>query len=73
MVFLLQSILFGLMHGVLFWEIIRNMAGITAIVLLTGTIGYLMGYINEKLGNGSIIPSWITHSLANIMTPLFFI
>jgi len=61
------------MHGVLFWEIIRNMAGITAIVLLTGTIGYLMGYINEKLGNDSIIPSWITHSLANIMTPLFFI
>lgn len=70
---LLQSILFGLMHGVLFWGIIRNMVGITAIVLLTGTIGYLMGYINEKVGNGSIVPSWITHSLANIMTPLFFI
>ena len=70
---LLQSILFGLMHGVLFWEIIRNIVGITAIVLLTGTIGYLMGYINEKVGNGSIIPSWITHSSANIMTLFLFI
>ena len=70
---LLQSILFGLIHGVLFWGILGNMVGITVIVLLTGTIGYLMGYINEKVGNGSIIPSWIAHSLANIMTPIFFI
>ena len=57
----------------LFWEIIRNIVGITAIVLLTGTIGYLMGYINEKVGNGSIIPSWIIHSSANIMTSFLFI
>ena len=43
---LIQSILFGLMHGVFFF----SAAGIVKAVLITlftGSIGWLMGYINE--------------------------
>ena len=38
------------------------------IVVFTGLIAYSMGYVNEKMANGSIIPSWIIHSLSNIFS-----
>lgn len=70
---LLQSILFGLIHGILVWSILIDISKITSVILLTGTIAYVMGCLNEKWGNGSIIPGIITHSIANVCTILFFI
>lgn len=61
----IQGAIFGILHGLLF----MNTVGISAALLITfiiGIIGFLFGYLNERLGNGSIIPSWIAHSLANI-------
>ena len=61
----LFSAIFGILHGILFLSTV----GISAALLITfgiGTIGFLLGFLNERLGNGSIIPSWIAHSLANI-------
>ena len=66
---LIQSILFGLMHGVFFF----SSAGIVKAVLITlftGSIGWLMGYINEKKADGSIVPGWIIHAAANIFSGL---
>ena len=66
---LIQSILFGLMHGVFFF----SAAGIVKAVLITlftGSIGWLMGYINEKKADGSIVPGWIIHAAANIFSGL---
>jgi hypothetical protein len=37
--------------------------GLTAI---TGAIGWIEGWMNEKRAGGSIIPGWIFHSLTNI-------
>lgn len=61
-----QSILFGLLHGIMF----INSTGVLnaiIIILFTGIIAFFMGYINEKKANGSIIPSWIIHGIANIL------
>ena len=29
--------------------------------------GWIMAYINEKAGNGSIVPGWIVHALTNLI------
>lgn len=36
--------------------------------VLTGTIGVVMGYLNERLAGGSLVPSWILHAAANMLT-----
>ena len=62
---IIQSILFGLLHGVMFFS---NVGVIKAliVILFTGTVAYVMGYINEKKAGGSILPSWIIHATSNI-------
>ena len=64
---LVQSILFGLMHGALFFGAAGPVKAVL-ITLFTGFIGWLMGYINEKKADGSIIPSWSIHAIANIFS-----
>jgi hypothetical protein len=53
------------MHGALFFTMIgwERALGLT---LLTGGIGWIEGWLNEKRAGGSILPSWIFHSLTNI-------
>lgn len=65
----IQAILFGLLHGFMFFNLIGIIKAILTIVL-TGTIAWFMGYINEKKADGSIIPSWIIHTTANIFSGL---
>lgn len=62
-----QSILFALLHSVMFFSIVGIVKAIL-IAIFTGVIAYSMGYANEKIANGSIIPSWIIHSLSNIFS-----
>lgn len=64
---LIQSILFGLMHGVMFFSAAGPVKALL-ITVFTGSIGWLMGYINEKKAGGSIIPSWCIHAAANIFS-----
>ena len=64
---LVQSILFGLMHGVMFFSAAGPVKAVL-ITLFTGSIGWLMGYINEKKADGSILPSWSIHAIANIFS-----
>lgn len=61
---IVQSALFGLIHGIMFF----SLTGVLKAIIITffiGTVAFAMGYINEKKANGSIIPSWIIHALAN--------
>lgn len=62
---IIQSIIFGLMHGIMFFKLV-NIWKAVLIILLTGSVAYAMAYINEKKANGSIFPSWIIHGCANI-------
>ena len=39
-----------------------------SILFFTSVIAWLMGYINEKISNGSIIPSWIIHTISNLFS-----
>ena len=64
---LIQAVLFGLMHGVMFFGAAGAVKAVL-ITLFTGLIGWVMGYINEKKAGGSIIPSWSIHAAANIFS-----
>ncbi|MGO3751669.1 MAG: CPBP family intramembrane glutamic endopeptidase [Peptoniphilaceae bacterium] len=68
----IQAMLFGLMHGILFLSIIGTVE-IILVVFLTGGIGLLMGWINEKQSGGSIISSWLLHGIANISASIIAI
>jgi len=68
----IQAVLFCLVHGVLLFGNV-GMMWVIAVTVFTGIVGWLMGYLNEKLGNGSIIPSWIIHSLMNIISSSMFL
>lgn len=61
---IVQSLLFGLMHGLLFMSL-TGLIGSIIIIAITGLTGWLMGWINEKQSNGSIISSWLLHGCAN--------
>ena len=65
----IQATLFGLLHG----TILIASIGITKaiiVILFTGCIGWLMGYINEKESGGSILSSWCMHGIANTIAAI---
>lgn len=66
---IIQSMVFGLIHGLIFASN-NNMLLAVAITLATGLVGWLMGYMTEKLSNGSIVTGWITHGICNFVTTL---
>lgn len=43
----IQSIIFGLLHGIMFFSLVGIVKAMI-IILLTGIIAYAMGYVNEK-------------------------
>lgn len=63
----IQALLFGLLHGAMFFVLVGVLKAII-IILFTGAIAWFMGYINEKNANGSIIPSWIMHTISNLFS-----
>ena len=68
---LIQSILFGLLHGVPFGLATQNIGVTIALTLLPAAMGFLMGYLNEKKFSNSIIPSWILHGTINTVVSIF--
>ena len=68
---LVQSLLFGLMHALMF---IQQTDVLIAMVIFayTSLIAYVLGAINEKKANGSILPSVFIHALANTVVGLLF-
>lgn len=65
----IQSIIFGLLHGIMFFSLVGVVKAII-IILFTGIVSYAMGYVNEKKSNGSILPSWFIHALSNIFASI---
>jgi len=65
---LLQAALFGVLHGLLITFASANRFAvwqIALIFLLTGAGGWVLGWIKEKKGNGSLIPGWMAHGFGN--------
>jgi len=66
---IIQAGLFGIMHGVLFFIMIGWERAL-GLAVLTGGIGWIQGYLNEKKAGGSILPGWLFHALTNIASGL---
>lgn len=69
---ILQAVLFALMHNVLYL-----LAGVPVGVfyhvlmfVFTGAGALLLAYLNEKIYNGSIIPSILLHGLGNFIASM---
>lgn len=69
---ILQAVLFGAMHNLLYLA-----AGIPVgadyhilMFLFTGTAALLLGFLNEKIYNGSIIPSILLHGAGNFIATM---
>lgn len=68
---LLQAVLFGSVHLLLFvGPAGQSLSAARLVTLLatTSAIGWLLGWLNERRGNGSILPSWLAHALTNLIT-----
>lgn len=65
----IQALLFGLMHGIMFREL-SGILGAVIVTLITAMAGWLMGVINEKQSEGSIISSWLLHGCVNTLASI---
>ena len=68
---LLQSLLFGLIHALMFIQLTGYLKAM-AILTFISLIAYIFGAINEKKAGGSILPSIFIHALANTVVGLLF-
>lgn len=67
-----QAILFGLLHAIMLSTIVgRFEMRMFIVVLLTGGIGWILGWISQKKAGGSIIPGWLFHASSNLLISLF--
>lgn len=66
----IQAFLFGIMHGLPFGLATGNILITILLTLLPAIIGWMQGWMNERCSSGSIIPSWITHAIMNILSAL---
>lgn len=63
---IVQGLIFGLVHGILFFAVTTPFNAVL-IILVTGSIGWVMGYLDETAAGGSIIPSWLVHGGGNLI------
>ncbi|MFQ9336973.1 MAG: lysostaphin resistance A-like protein [Streptococcus thermophilus] len=68
---LVQSLLFGLIHALMFIQLTGYLRDF-AILVFISLIAYVLGAINEKKADGSILPSVFIHALANTVVGLLF-
>lgn len=63
----LQAAIFGAVHFIILLSPEATMTTAVMLVGFTAVFGWISGYLNERLGNGSIAPSWLMHAVANII------
>lgn len=63
-----QALVFGLIHLAVFMAISDDWFFPIVIFVFSGLGAYISAYLNEKLADGSIIPGWISHALANLLS-----
>ena len=68
---LVQSLLFGLIHALMFIQLTGYLKAFVILVFIS-LIAYIFGAINEQQANGSILPSFFIHTLVNTTAGLLF-
>ena len=64
----IQAVLFGMVHVLALPD--KNILAVLVIVLLTGGIGYALGWLSLKKARGSILYGWTIHATVNILSPV---
>jgi membrane protease YdiL (CAAX protease family) len=67
----IQAIVFGLVHMIVFVGpsgVAFNPSIAVALFAITAGGGWMMGFLNERVGNGSIAPGWLLHAIANLVS-----
>ncbi|MBS4979908.1 MAG: CPBP family intramembrane metalloprotease [Lachnospiraceae bacterium] len=65
---IVQAVIFGMVHISALPD--KNIPAIVIIVLLTGGIGYALGWLSLKKVQGSILYGWAIHATVNIISPI---
>lgn len=65
----IQAFLFGIIHipAVLG----TGLFAIVVVFLLTGGVGFALGWLLQQKANGSILYGWCIHAAVNIVSPIF--
>lgn len=63
----IQSLVFGAIHLLIFIGQPFTVLLAAAVVFLPVIVGWITGYLNERSGNGSIVPGSILHALTNLV------
>ena len=69
----IQAILFGAIHAAIFANATQNPLFLSIIFLVPSIGAYVSVYLNEKVGNHSIVPGWVSHGLANFLSYLIVV
>jgi len=70
---ILQAMIFGTIHILLFWKSVAGTSFIIFSFLISGTGAYLAAHINERVSKGSILPGWLMHGTANVLSYVYLI
>lgn len=65
-----QAVVFGALHLLLFvgpGAQALTPASALPVVAVTSLLGWGLGFLNERAGNGSIVPSWWVHGVSNFV------
>ena len=65
---IIQALVFGTIHILALPN--KNIFAMLTIVLLTGGIGYGLGWLSLKKTQGSILYGWLIHAAVNILSPI---
>lgn len=65
----ITAVIFGLVHLILIWNDATNLQK-TVIALYPMLASIILSWLNEKIFNGSILPSWIVHGTLNTIEAL---
>lgn len=61
-----QAIVFGILHVALFASF-ADPVRLLLVGILTGSSGWIAGWLNEEGAGGSILPGWVLHASANLL------
>lgn len=63
-----QALIFGMVHITALPD--KNIPALCVIVLLTGGIGYALGWLSLQKAQGSILYGWTIHAAVNILSTI---
>ncbi len=64
---IVQALAFGLLHAWMFYAVVGTGKAVL-IMIFTGAVAWMLGYVNEMKADGSILPGWAIHAVSNIFT-----